>query len=78
MAAMKRTLEFLGGFASFFIAVVGIVLVARGLEIAKGPLTIDPAQTLYHLDLADTMEFYSGCVLVAASLASLWTQRRPK
>lgn len=73
---MKRTLRLLGVFASFFLALFGLVLMARGLEISKGPLAANPAEwSIYRLDLADTFSFYAGCAIVAASFAFLWVRR---
>lgn len=75
---MRRALKIFGVFLSFFLALFGTVLMARGLEAVKGPLPINPAESLYHLDLADTFEFYTGCIIVAASLTFLWAQGRLK
>jgi hypothetical protein len=74
---MKRTLQLLGVFASFFFAFFGVSLMARGLEIARGPLLLPrEGWSVYHLDISDTFSFYAGCAIVAASVTFLWTQRK--
>ena len=66
---MRKTPQVLGVFVCFFLALFGVVLLTRSLEIVRGPLPANPSDwSLYHLDLADTSEFYVGCVIVAASL----------
>jgi len=73
---MKKALQFLAVFASFFFALFGLVLMGRGLEISKGPLAANPAEwSIYRLDIADTISFYAGCIIVAASFAFLWVRR---
>jgi hypothetical protein len=75
---MKRTARLVGDFASLFVALFGIVLMARGLEIAKGPFPFNhPDWSLYRLDLGDPFQFYVGCALTAISLAFL-LNLRPK
>jgi hypothetical protein len=72
---MKNALQFLAVFASFFFTLFGLVLMARGLEISKGPLVANPAEwSIYRLDLADTFSFYAGCIIAAASFAFLWVR----
>jgi len=74
---MKRVLQLLGVFVSFFLALLGASLIAKGLEVARGPLALPrEGWSVYHLDLSDTFAFYVGCAIVAASLTFLWAQRR--
>ena len=69
---MKRALQFSGVFASFFLALLGFVLMARALEIAVVPFAADLTDwNIYHLALTNTFEFFAGCAIAAASLTSL-------
>jgi hypothetical protein len=73
---MKTIARTVGSFLSFFFALIGIVLMARGLEIEIGPLSSNlSGWTLYHLVFADTFQFYLGCGIVSASLTFLGSQR---
>ena len=74
---MKKTMQFLGVFASFFLALFGASLIARGLEVAQGPLLLPrEGWSVYHLDISDTFGFYAGCAIAAVSLTFLWIQRK--
>jgi hypothetical protein len=73
---MKTAARIVGSFLSFFFALVGTVFMARGLEVARGPLVPTlSGWNVYHLDLSDTFQFYLGCAILAASLTFLWSQR---
>lgn len=73
---LRKTLQVLGALLSFFIALFGASLIARGLEIARGPLPSGiGGLVLYRVDLADTFSFYLGCVLVASASTFFWSQR---
>jgi hypothetical protein len=74
---MKIAGRLLVSFISFFLALVGAISIARGLEVAKGPLLAGATSgwTVYHLDLSDTFLFYLGITVLAASLTSLSSQR---
>jgi hypothetical protein len=73
---LRKMLRVLGVFVSFFLALFGASLIARGLEVARGPLTLPrEGWSVYHLELSDTFAFYAGCAIVAASLTFLWSQR---
>lgn len=78
---MKKILQLFGVAACLFLALLGASLIARGLEVAHGPLTIGPLLLLqqgwdvYRLDLSDPLSFYAGCAVTALSLAFLWGQR---
>jgi hypothetical protein len=73
---LRKTLLILGAILSFFFVLFGMSLIARGLEIVRGPLPSGLGNLiLYHIDLSDTFSFYSGCVFVAVSLTFFWSQR---
>lgn len=73
---LKKMVQPLGVFVSFFFALIGASLIARGLEVARGPSPSGLGNLiLYRLDLSDTFSFYLGCVALAASLTFLWSQR---
>lgn len=73
---LKKALNVLGALLSFFLALFGASLIARGLEIARGPLPSGlGGLILYRLDLSDTFSFYLGCVLVAVASTFFWSQR---
>jgi hypothetical protein len=73
---MKRALRISTVFASFFLTLFGIVLMARALEIAVVPFAADLTDwNIYHLALTNTFQFFAGCAIAAASLTSLWGQR---
>lgn len=78
---MKKALQLLAVFACFFPLLLGVSLIARGLEVAHGPLTVGPLLLpqqdwdVYRLDLPDPLSFYAGCAVTGLSLAFLWGKR---
>jgi hypothetical protein len=73
---MKTVLQFLGVSVSIFVALVGLVLIARALQVTNGPLLPPVAGwTVYRLDLASAFDFYEGCAITGLSLGFLWIQR---
>jgi hypothetical protein len=73
---LRKTLLVFGATLAFFFILFGMSLIARGLEIVRGPLPSGLGNLiLYRVDLSDTFSFYLGCVFVAMALTFFWSLR---
>jgi hypothetical protein len=80
---MKTVARIAAAFLSFFFALVGAVLMARGLDVQTSfspepsiiPGIPNSSTGTYYLHLSDPFWFWCGCVILAASLTLLWSQR---